>query len=99
MVGLEDDHAVMAFMDALADKVVHTDVDSMFGSRLVLVVGSSGTGKTTLATKIAAYFKEHGISERMTLASATGPGVTVNEDIKSYARLLNMRSLHSGSAN
>ena len=96
MVGLEDDHAVMAFMDALADRVVHTDVDSMFGSRLVLVVGSSGTGKTTLATKIAAYFKEHGISERMTLASATGPGITVNEDIKSYARLLNMRSLHLG---
>ena len=96
MVGLEGDDAVMAFMDALADKVVHTDVNSIFGSRLVLVVGSSGTGKTTLATKIAAYFKEHGISERMTLAAATGPGISVNEDIKSYARLLNMRSLQLG---
>ena len=96
MVGLDDVAAVMAFMDALADKVVHPDVDSLFGSRLVLVVGSSGTGKTTLATKIAAYFKEHGISERMTLAAATGPGVSVNEDIKSYARLLNMRSLQFG---
>ena len=96
MVGLDDEAAVMAFMDALADKVVHPDVDSLFGSRLVLVVGSSGTGKTTLATKIAAYFKEHGISERMTLAAATGPGVSVNEDIKSYARLLNMRSLQFG---
>ena len=96
MVGLDDEAAVMAFMDALADKVVHQDVDSLFDSRLVLVVGSSGTGKTTLATKIAAYFKEHGISERMTLAAATGPGVSVNEDIKSYARLLNMRSLQFG---
>jgi len=96
MAGLDDDEAVVAFMDALARKVVHTDVDSLFGSRLVLVVGSSGTGKTTLATKIAAYFKEQGISERMTLAAATGPGVSVNEDIKSYARLLNMRSLQCG---
>ena len=96
MIGLDDETAVMAFMDALADKVVHPDVESLFGSRLVLVVGSSGTGKTTLATKIAAYFKEHGISERMTLAAATGPGVSVNEDIKSYARLLNMRSLQFG---
>ena len=96
MVGLDDETAVMAFMDALAHKVVHQDVDSLFASRLVLVVGSSGTGKTTLATKIAAYFKEHGISERMTLAAATGPGVSVNEDIKSYARLLNMRSLQFG---
>ena len=47
MVGLDDEAAVMAFMDALADKVVHQDVDSLFDSRLVLVVGSSGTGKTT----------------------------------------------------
>jgi flagellar biosynthesis GTPase FlhF len=96
MIGLDDDSAVMAFMDALARKVVHTDVESLFDSRLVLVVGSSGTGKTTLATKIAAYFKEHGISERMTLAAATGPGISVNEDIKSYARLLNMRSTQFG---
>ncbi|MEC8642567.1 MAG: hypothetical protein VXZ67_06635 [Pseudomonadota bacterium] len=96
MVGLDDDAAVMAFMDALANKVIHRDVDSLFDSRLVLVVGSSGTGKTTLATKIAAYFKEHGISERMTIAAATGPGVSVNEDIKSYARLLNMRSMQFG---
>ncbi|NBR03546.1 MAG: hypothetical protein EBT94_10540 [Alphaproteobacteria bacterium] len=96
MVGLDDDSAVMAFMDALARKVVHTDVESLFDSRIVLVVGSSGTGKTTLATKIAAYFKEHGISERMTLAAAAGPGISVNEDIKSYARLLNMRSMQFG---
>ena len=96
MVGLDDDSAVMAFMDALARKVVHTDVESLFDSRIVLVVGSSGTGKTTLATKIAAYFKEHDISERMTLAAAAGPGISVNEDIKSYARLLNMRSMQFG---
>jgi len=96
MVGLDDDSAVMAFMDALARKVIHTDVESLFDSRIVLVVGSSGTGKTTLATKIAAYFKEHDISERMTLAAAAGPGISVNEDIKSYARLLNMRSMQFG---
>ena len=96
MVGLDDDNAVMAFMDALARKVVHTDVESLFDSRIVLVVGSSGTGKTTLATKIAAYFKEHGISERMTLAAAAGPGISVTEDIKSYARLLNMRTMQFG---
>ena len=57
MVGLDDGAAVMAFMDALADKVVHPYVDYNFGTRLVLVVGSSGTGKNTLATKMAAYFK------------------------------------------
>ena len=53
MVGLGDDEAVSAFINALADRVVHDDVDSLFDSRIVFVIGSSGSGKTTLATKIA----------------------------------------------
>ena len=70
MVGLEDDDAVASFINALAERVVHRDAESVFDSRIVFVIGSSGTGKTTLATKIAAYFKEHGISDRMVLAAA-----------------------------
>lgn len=96
MVGLDDDRAVTAFIEALARRVVHHDADSVFDSRVVLVIGSSGTGKTTLATKIAAYFKEHGISDRMMLAAAAGPGISASEDIKSYARLLNMRATQLG---
>lgn len=92
MAGLDDDSAVAAFISALAEKVVHHDVESVFDSRIVFVIGSSGTGKTTLATKIAAYFKEHGISERMILAGAVGPGISASEDIKGHARLLNMRA-------
>ena len=56
--------------------------EAVFDSRIVFVIGSSGTGKTALATKIAAYFKEHGISDRMVLAAA-GPGISASEDIKS----------------
>ena len=96
MVGLDDDDAVSSFISALADRVVHHDAESVFDSRIVFVIGSSGTGKTTLATKIAAYFKEHGISERMMLAAAAGPGINASEDIKSYARLLNMRVAQLG---
>ena len=96
MTGLDHDDAVDAFMIALADRVIHNHAESVFDAKLVCVVGSSGSGKTTLATKIAAYFKESGISERITLASATGQGIGQNEEIKSYARLLNMRSTDFG---
>ena len=96
MVGLADDDAVVSFVNALADQVVHRDAEAVFDSRIVFVIGSSGTGKTTLATKIAAYFKEHGISDRMVLAAAAGPGISASEDIKSYARLLNMRAAQLG---
>ncbi len=98
MDGFEGDDAMSAFVNALATKVVHRDAESVFDSRIVFVIGSSGTGKTTLATKIAAHFKEHGISERMMLAAAAGPGVSASEDIKSYARLLNMRAMQLGIA-
>ena len=96
MVGLDDDDAVASFVNALADQVVHRDAESVFDSRIVFVIGSSGTGKTTLASKIAAYFKEHGISDRTVLAAAAGPGISASEDIKSYARLLNMRAAQLG---
>ena len=96
MVGLEGDDAVASFINALAERVVHGDAESVFDSRVVFVIGSSGTGKTTLATKIAAYFKEHGISDRMVLTSAASPGISANEDIKSCARLLNMRAAQIG---
>ena len=96
MTGLDHDHAVEAFLNAVADGVIHKHAESVLDAKLVCVVGSSGSGKTTLATKIAAYFKENGISERITLASATGQGIGQNEDIKSYARLLNMRSTDFG---
>ena len=96
MSGLADEAAIDAFVNALADRVIHDDAESVFNARLVCVLGSSGAGKTTLATKIAAYFKENGISDRITLASATGPGFGQNEGIKSSARLLNMRSTDFG---
>ena len=98
MVGLDDDDAVNSFINALADRVIHRDAESVFDSRIVFVIGSSGAGKTTLATKIAAYFKEHGISDRMMLAAAAGPSINASEDIKSYARLLNMRAAQLGIA-
>ena len=96
IVGLKDEEAIASFINALAKRVVHRNADSVFDSRVVFVLGSSGTGKTTLATKIAAYFKENGISERITLAAAAGPGIQSCEDIKVHARLLNMRSGHFG---
>ncbi len=96
IVGLKDEEAIASFINALAKRVVHRNAESVFDSRVVFVLGSSGTGKTTLATKIAAYFKENGISERITLAAAAGPGIHSCEDIKVHARLLNMRSGHFG---
>ena len=52
MVGLDDGAAVMAFMDALADKVVHPDVDSFSGRALFLSLAAPAPAKPRLRQRL-----------------------------------------------
>ena len=69
------------------------DVSCVAGDQL-LILGDSGSGKTTLASKIAAYCKEHAIIDRIMLGAATGTGVNASDEIKDFARLMNMKSVN-----
>ena len=91
-----NDGAKDAFIKAIADKLVRTDVTDLLERRLICVIGSSGSGKTTLASKIAAYCKEHAIIDRIMLGAATGKGVNAGDEIKDFARLMNMKSVYFG---
>ena len=90
----KDEAAKNAFINAIAEKLVRTDVTDLLERRLICVVGSSGSGKTTLASKIAAYCKEHAIIDRIMLGAATGKGVNASDEIKDFARLMNMKSVN-----
>ena len=83
-----------AFISAIANKLVRADATDLLERRLICVVGSSGSGKTTLASKIAAYCKEHAIIDRVMLGAATGKGVNASDEIKDFARLMNMKSVN-----
>jgi len=94
--GLPTDEGIAHFMDAIASQLVRTDTDALLERRLICVVGSSGSGKTTLASKIAAYCKERAIVDRFMLAAVTAKGTAADDEIKDYARLMNMKSLNFG---
>ena len=90
----DNESAKDAFINAIAQKLVRTDITDLLNRRLICVVGSSGSGKTTLASKIAAYCKEHAIIDRIMLGAATGKGVSASDEIKDFARLMNMKSVN-----
>lgn len=90
----DDDTVKDAFIDAITQKLIRRDATELLERRLICVVGSSGSGKTTLASKIAAYCKEHAIIDRIMLGAATGKGVNANDEIKDFARLMNMKSVN-----
>lgn len=90
------DTAYDNFITAIANKLVRPDTVDLMERRLVCVVGGSGSGKTTLSSKIAAYCKENAIVDRITLASVTGKGASASDEIKDYARLMNMKSISFG---
>ena len=83
-----------AFINAIATKLVRADTTDLLERRLICVVGGSGSGKTTLASKIAAYCKEHAIIDRIMLGAATVKGSSATDEIKDFARLMNMKSVN-----
>jgi flagellar biosynthesis protein FlhF len=88
----EDDVAREAFNEAIARRLVRTDTYDLLERRLICVVGSSGSGKTTLASKIAAYCKERAIIDRVMLGAVSDQSTGAGDEIKDFARLMNMKS-------
>ena len=93
-VGRDHEVGRIAFMRALANKLVYPASRMLFHSRLICVVGPSGAGKTTLATKLAAYSRENEDIVPLTLATLSGSRSVGSETMKAYARMMNMPVVH-----
>ena len=59
-------------------------------SKLILVTGTSGTGKTTMAAKIASTIVDKLGRNNIVLAELCRNSKSASEDLKSFARLLNI---------
>tara|TARA_B100000131_G_scaffold321395_1_gene371998 strand:+ start:1880 stop:3007 length:1128 start_codon:yes stop_codon:yes gene_type:complete len=89
------ENARVAFLRSLAKRLVPDDTQNLNQSKVIYVIGSSGSGRTTLSAKIAAYFAERSDSKNINevcLAELDkGEGV-ISEDLRSYGRLLNINT-------
>ena len=88
--GLNYDEGVISFLDCLAEDLADLKSVSLLQKRVIFVVGATGSGRTTLASKLAASLKDSHPGKEVALASLS---TTLNETdtkLRSYARLLNI---------
>ena len=88
--GLGYETGVSSFLDCLAEDLTDLKSETLLQKRVIFVVGATGSGRTTLASKLAASLKDAHPGKEVALASLS---TTLNETdtkLQGYARLLNI---------
>jgi flagellar biosynthesis protein FlhF len=88
--GLCYDSGVTSFLDCLAEDLADLESESLLQKRVIFVVGATGSGRTTLASKLAASLKDAHSGKEVALASMSATLNETDTKLCSYARLLNI---------
>ena len=78
------------FFRKLSENLSSPFPERIFNSKLILVTGTSGSGKTTMAAKIASAIVDKLGRNNIVLAELCRNSNSASEDLKSFARLLNV---------
>ena len=88
--GLGYETGVSSFLDCLAEDLTDLKSESLLQKRVIFVVGATGSGRTTLASKLAASLKDAHPGKEVALASLSATLNETDTKLRSYARLLNI---------
>jgi flagellar biosynthesis GTPase FlhF len=83
-----------AFLKAFASKISCDEIEEIFKSSVIIILGPSGAGKTTLSAKLAARIMEKDKQLRPTLVSAESELSNRRDDLGYYSKLLNIQKLN-----
>ncbi len=86
--GFEDDR--VSFFRNLSENIASPFPERVLKSKLILVTGTSGTGKTTMAAKIASSIIDKMGRNNIVLAELCRNSKSASEDLKAFARVLNV---------
>ena len=92
--GLSLDRGLSAFVRAFADRIACDEIQDIFKSQVIFVIGPSGAGKTTLSAKLAARIMEENKQVKPTLVSTESQVVNRRDDLAYYSKLLNIPKLN-----
>ena len=84
------EEARVNFFRDLSENLSSPFPERIFNSKLILVTGTSGTGKTTMTAKIASAIVDKLGRNNIVLAELCRNSKSASEDLKSFARLLNI---------
>ena len=77
-----------AFLGGMAERLAHPNAESLLSKRLIFVVGSTGTGCTTMVAKLTAMLREAHPKKEIIAASLHGQNVKSNQSLQNFGRLL-----------
>ncbi len=80
----------VAFFRKLSESLTAPYPERIYKSKLILVTGTSGAGKTTMSAKIASAIIDKFGRNNIVLAELCRNSKSASEDLKSFARLLNI---------
>ena len=92
--GLNIDRGRGAFLKAFANKIACDEIEDIFKSQVIFIIGPSGVGKTTLSAKLAARMMEEDKDKKPTLLSAVSELANRRDDLAYYSKLLNIPKLN-----
>ena len=92
--GLNIDRGRGAFLKAFANKIACDEIEDIFKSQVIFIIGPSGVGKTTLTAKLAARIMEEDKDKKPTLLSAVSELANRRDDLAYYSKLLNIPKLN-----
>ena len=88
--GLPYEAGITAFLDMLGGELSALDSESIMKKRILYVVGATGSGRTTLAAKLAASLKGMHPGKEIALASLNNAQTELDSKLKNFARILNL---------
>ena len=80
-----------SFLRELSERLIVTDPASLMEQKHIFVVGPAGSGKSSLAAKLAVKRREMSMNTTVRLIEIDQPGVTPCDGLKYHGRLLNMQ--------
>jgi len=79
-----------AFLGGMAQRLADPQAEALLAKRLVFVVGSTGTGRTTMVAKLTAMLREAHPKKEIIAASLHGQNGSNNQSLQGFGRLLNV---------
>ncbi|MGA1274643.1 MAG: hypothetical protein ACO3XL_02080 [Gemmobacter sp.] len=78
-----------AFAETLAARIIAPVPEAMLGADAILVLGPSGSGRSTLAAKLGAIVRDLHPDRRCRLVEICPRGMTAPDTLKGFVRMLN----------
>lgn len=78
-----------AFAETLAARIIAPAPEAMLGADAILVLGPSGSGRSTLAAKLGAIVRDLHPARRCRLVEICPRGMTAPDTLKGFVRMLN----------